>query len=453
MTPADTPAPNPDALQQPFPLAQRYRRRVLPIMALFVVSLIALTAWAVRQAVREIHLEFAARRVVEISDEIAAKAPTAWEALLAGTASPAERRELAPLFAEAVSERSLPQLKVYAPDGEAVFSTDAAEIGQIENNEALTEASSEGKRVLLPHEEADGTRFNEFYVPLQSPDGTVGLVMELYWPAGFLRAILAHSLLLPTLVPGLLLLGLLVVLGFLIRRAQAGIDLRAARVRELSARLESFVSSSAVGAVRSAPQGGEVPLKRVEVSLLFSDVRRFTDLSERASPEEVVAFLNQVLTLQIDAVARHGGDVDKLIGDALLARFEGADKERRAIAAALDMQAAIAPASLPRGVGIGVYTGPAISGPIGPAARRDYTVIGDAVNIASRLCSAAQRGEVVVDVETLRRAGEADRFGRPEEIRVKGREQPIAIRRWSGVSRTGAGPDGERAGASDPIPL
>jgi adenylate cyclase len=435
MKPADTSAQYPDALQQPFPLAQRYRWRVLPIMALFVVSLVALMAWSVRNAVREIHLEFAARRVTEIADEIAAKTPTAWEALLAGRASPGQRSELAALFAEAASERSMPQLKVYTPNGEAVFSTDAAEIGRIEDNEALKTAIDERERVLVPHEEADGSRYNEFYVPVLRADGTVGVVMELYWPAGFLRAILRRSLMLPTLVPGLLLLSLLVALGFLIRRAQAGIDLRAARVRELSARLESFVSSSAVGAVRAAPQSGEVPLKRVEVSLLYSDVRRFTDLSEASSPEDVVAFLNRLMTLQIDIVTRHGGDVDKLIGDALLARFEGTDKERRAIAAALDMQAAIAPAGLPRGVGIGVYTGPAISGPIGPEARRDYTVIGDSVNIASRLCAAAPRGEIVADVGTLERGGETGRFGPAEEIKVKGKERPIAIRRWTGAVR------------------
>ncbi len=104
------------------------------------------------------------------------------------------------------------------------------------------------------------------------------------------------------------------------------------------------------------------------------------------------------MTLQIECVARHGGDVDKLIGDALLARFEGEAKESRAIAAARDIQSAVEAAGLPRGVGIGVYTGQAISGPIGPEARRDYTVIGDSVNIAARLCAAAARGEIVADV-------------------------------------------------------
>jgi len=232
---------------------------------------------------------------------------------------------------------------------------------------------------------------------------------------------------------------LVVVLSYLIRRAQVSIDLRAARVRELSARLESFMSSSAVGAVRAAPAGTEVPLRRIEVSLLYSDVRRFTGYSETAAPEVVVAFLNRIMALQIECVGRHGGDVDKLIGDALMARFEGAEKESRAIAAARDIQAVVEGSRLPRGVGIGVYTGPAISGPIGPEARRDYTVIGDSVNIAARLCAAAGQGEIVSDVATLERSGMAAHFGVAERIQVKGREKAIEIRRMAPPESAPAG--------------
>jgi class 3 adenylate cyclase len=421
----------PDAPERPYPLARRYRWRVLPVMALFVVSLVALTALSVRQAVREIHQEVVARRVAEISTDIGMKAPAAWDALLAGTADADQRQSLAALFAEATGERGLPQLKVYNRAGEALYSTDVEDVGQVEDNEALAAAIRDHARALVPHTEADGTRYNEFYIPVERTDGSVGLVMELYEPAGYLRAILSRALVLPILVSGLLLVGLLVGLGLLIRGAQAGIDLRAARVRELTARLESFVSSSAIGAVRAAPQGGDVPLKRIEVSLLYSDVRRFTDFSETRAPEEVVAFLNRVMTLQIEGVTGQGGDVDKLIGDALLARFEGEEKEKHAVAAALDIQATVERAGLERGVGIGVFTGPAISGPIGPETRRDYTVIGDSVNIASRLCAEAQRGEVVVDVGTLARSA-VDGFGPAEEVTVKGRERPVAIRRWVG---------------------
>ena len=351
-----------------------------------------------------------------------------------------QRTTVVEALREAAAERGLPQLKVYSPAGEALFSTEADEIGTIETNTALAAAVHERERVLVSHREADGTRFNEFYIPVATSSRPVALVFELYEPAGYLAAILARALVLPTLVPGLLLLGLVLVLGYLIRQTQAAINLRAARVRELSARLESFVSASAVGAVRASAPGGVMPLKQLEVSLVYSDVRSFTEYSEIAPPQDVVAFLNRIMTLQIECVARNGGDVDKLIGDALLARFAGAEKEKRAVAAALEMQAAVEGTSPPRGIGIGVFTGTAILGPIGPKERRDYTVIGDLVNIVARLCSEAGRGEVVCDAATLEKATSIGGFEPAEKVNVRGRENPIVIRR----ARRSVEPEGKR---------
>jgi len=399
-----------------------------------------MTALAVRQAVRDIHLEFAAREVAEIVAAVERKLPAEWNALLAGTADIEQTERLQVPLQESVAEHDLPQFKIYTHDGKAVFSTDRAEIGLVEENAALTAALERQERVLVPHLEADGKRYNEFYIPVSRTNGEVGLVTEIYQPAWYLRDILIRALIMPTLVPSLLLAGLVFVLSYLIKRAQSGIDLRAARVRELSARLQSFMSSSAVGAVRSAPPGSDLPLRRIAVSLLYSDVRDFTGYSEMVAPEEVVAFLNRIMAVQIDCISRHGGDVDKLIGDALLSRFEGPDKERRAVAAALDVQAAVARDNLPRGVGIGVFTGPAISGAIGPEARRDYTVIGDSVNVAARLCSEAHRGEIVCDAVTIERSGlQARPIGAVEHIHVKGRERAIDIRR---IAHADAGPIG-----------
>ena len=418
-----------DAPERPFPLQREYRRRVLPMLGLFVLSLVVLTGLAVRQTVRDIHLEFAARHVAEIVEAVERKLPEEWNALLAGTADSVQRQRLQAPLRESVTERGLPQLKVYTRGGGAVFSTDLADIGVVEENAALTAALEKQERVRVPHLEADGKRYNEFYIPVFRADGGVAVVFEIYEPAGYLRDILMRALILPTLVPSVLLGGLVFVLSYIIKRAQAGIDLRAARVRELSASLESFMSASAVGAVRSAPPGSDLPLRRIEVSLLYSDVRNFTAYSESAAPDEVVVFLNRIMAVQIDCISRHKGDIDKLIGDALLARFEGPDKEGRVVAAANDIQAAVERANLPRGVGIGVFTGPAISGAIGPAARRDYTVIGDSVNVAARLCAKARRGEIISDTLTIERSGVVKPLGAVEHIHVKGRERPIGIQR------------------------
>jgi len=249
-------------------------------------------------------------------------------------------------------------------------------------------------------------------------------VFELYEPVGYLDAIYAKSALPIVSTLGLLFLLLGLALDRLVGKAQSDIDARTKLIDELRLRLESFVSSTAVNAALEAAGDDSIHSKRITTTLFFSDVRDFTGFSERRAPEEVVDFLNDIMTLQVNILTRHGGDVDKMIGDAILARFDSDDGSRRAIAAAREIQAIATKDRLPRLLGIGIYKGEVISGTIGPKDRRDFTVIGDAVNVTARLCSAAKAGEIVVE------AGLADGgFEAQETISVKGRVTPLAIRR------------------------
>jgi len=137
------------------------------------------------------------------------------------------------------------------------------------------------------------------------------------------------------------------------------------------------------------------------VTVVFADVVAFTGFAERASPEDAVAFLNELFTILSEIVFRHGGMVDKFIGDCIMAVFRpskdgaGDDKDdvARALEAAEDMHAFVA-SNLPRWreayafdveLGIGVSTGEVLLGNLGSSARMEYTVIGDAVNVAARL--------------------------------------------------------------------
>ncbi|GAB3550435.1 adenylate/guanylate cyclase domain-containing protein [Noviherbaspirillum agri] len=153
-----------------------------------------------------------------------------------------------------------------------------------------------------------------------------------------------------------------------------------------------------------------------DITVLFSDIRGFTTLSETRPPHEVVALLNRYFELQVEVVFRHGGTLDKFIGDAIMA-FWGAplddpDHARRAVAAALEMeQVLLAFRRLLEGegsdvgdfdVGIGVHTGPAVVGFIGAQRKLDYTAIGDTVNLASRVEGLTRGvGRVLVTRETM----------------------------------------------------
>jgi class 3 adenylate cyclase len=288
-----------------------------------------------------------------------------------------------------------------------------------------------GAPSAVAHVEPDGTRVYELYVPLLDAGGRVQAVFELYEPIDRLNAILARAAIAPLVVPGVLMAALLAALWHLVGRAQGEIDARTAAMRELRRRIETFVSSSAKDAARGAGAGGAIPSRRVRLCLLYSDVRDFTGFAEDHPPEAVVGFLNRLMTIQVRAVRERGGDVDKLIGDALLARFDGADAPRRAVEAAEAILRQCAAADLPRRVGIGIHAGEVVSGAIGPEERRDFTVIGDGVNVAARLCAAAAAGEIVADAAVAAACGGRG-FGPAETLRVKGRHEPLSARRWRG---------------------
>lgn len=177
---------------------------------------------------------------------------------------------------------------------------------------------------------------------------------------------------------------------------------------------------------------------RRELTVLFSDIRGFTTLSEELSPEELVRFLNGYLTPMTRAVLERGGYLDKYVGDAIMAVFGAPvpydDHGTRALLAALEMHRRLADVPRPRGgarvaAGVGINTGDMIVGNMGSLERFDYTVIGDAVNLASRLEGLTKGYGVfcVVGDATRRAASPQLAFREIDLVRVKGRSAPVAI--------------------------
>ncbi len=418
---------------QPFPLRRRFRRRIVPFLVLFIGVLVGLTVYGARQATEAIYLDLAQRRADTIAHAVSGSAPAAWVELMAGrgTGSP----ELHKAFADEVHELKLIRLKVYDLRRQTIYDSIPEGIGKIEEGPALRAAIDRAGPSAVPRVEPDGTSVYELYVPLFDDRGRVQAVFELYEPIDRLDGILARATAAPLIVPMVLMALLVTALWRLVSRAQGDIDARTQAMVALRRRIESFVSARATQAARGTDDGGTIPSRRLVLSLLYSDVRAFTGFAENNPPEAVVAFLNRLMTIQVRAVHDHGGDVDKLIGDALLAHFGGDDGPERAVAAARAILEACAGAGLPREVGIGVFTGEVVAGAIGPAERRDYTVVGDSVNVAARLCAAASGGELVVAAADL---ADGSDFAAVETLHVKGRRDPLLVRRWR--ASLGAGP-------------
>ncbi|MDE2196009.1 MAG: adenylate/guanylate cyclase domain-containing protein [Gammaproteobacteria bacterium] len=176
-----------------------------------------------------------------------------------------------------------------------------------------------------------------------------------------------------------------------------------------------------------------------ELTLLFSDIRGFTSLSETRTPEEVVSLLNRYFSRQVEVIFRHGGTVDKFIGDCIMA-FWGApvpdaDQARHAVQAALEMgkvleefRRDLGELSASFDVGIGIHTGSAVVGFMGSDNKLDYTAIGDSVNLASRIEGQTKGvARILVSAATRERCGDTFDFVDHGSYKVKGREQAVQL--------------------------
>ena len=215
--------------------------------------------------------------------------------------------------------------------------------------------------------------------------------------------------------------------------------LRARRERE--AAMAQFSRFTNPHVARQLVELGGIETGRREVTLLFSDIRGFTTLSETRSPEEVIALLNRYFTLQVDVVFSHGGSLDKFIGDCIMAMWgaplDQPDHAQRAVACALDMADTLQAFKRELGaeqsdfdVGIGLHSGPAVVGLMGSQKRRlEYTAIGDTVNLASRIEGLTKKAKsrILVSRDTAEACHNAFEFRSRGKYKVKGRAQEVEL--------------------------
>jgi|GEM_PF-349501 len=215
--------------------------------------------------------------------------------------------------------------------------------------------------------------------------------------------------------------------------------------RHLRETFQRYVGPNVVEQILSMPEKDFLKGQRARLSLLFSDMRGFTNWSQHLDPALLVKILNEHLGEMTEIVIANSGTLDKFVGDEVVAIFGAPlpmpDHAYQAIKTALEMQAAQAGLiakwekqgyRLPM-IGIGVNSGEVIVGNIGCEKQMDYTAIGDTVNLASRLCSAAAGGQILISENTYQLVAERIQAEKLPPIQVKGKEEPIQIYQVTGL--------------------
>jgi class 3 adenylate cyclase len=239
---------------------------------------------------------------------------------------------------------------------------------------------------------------------------------------------------------------------------QTGLGLRFQREKEraLFARaLASFLPPEVAELIQASPSALSLR-EELEATILFSDIRGFSTLAERLPPREVAEVVGRHLTAMVDVVTSQGGVLDKFAGDAVMAVFgaprPAADHARRALGCAAAMQRrqvalndAAELAGLPAfRIGIGINTGTVVAGTLGGVGRLDYTVLGDAVNVAQRLQSEAAGGEILASAITVGQAG-TDRAEPVGLKQLKGRQELVDVYRIRWADLPTVRPSGKTA--------
>jgi class 3 adenylate cyclase len=223
----------------------------------------------------------------------------------------------------------------------------------------------------------------------------------------------------------------------LLRTAASQYKALAEKTKETNQTMEKYLGAGVTDKAAKMAQQSELGGELHRVYVLFSDLRGFTSMTEALKPQETVEILNQMFTAMSEVILQHGGDINKFVGDAIFAYFrrpygDEAEAAKKVLRTALRMQerfeilnktfkvAYSKPVDI--GLGIGITAGEAIVGNLGSANRMEYTLIGDTVNFASRLCGIAKHGQILINELMAQAAKDLFEMSALPPVEIKGKE-------------------------------
>lgn len=211
------------------------------------------------------------------------------------------------------------------------------------------------------------------------------------------------------------------------------------KINKVKSTFKKYVSKNIVDKLLENEDSLNLGGTESEITILFSDIRGFTSMSEKLSPTEIVKLLNKYFKSMIDVVFKYNGTLDKIVGDELMVLYgvplKGEDDTDNAVKTAIKMFQAldkfnekiVKEGYKPFKIGIGINKGKAVSGNIGSEQQMNYTVIGDTINLGARLCSHAKSGEILISSSVKGVISDDYPFKKIPSIEVKGKSKPIDV--------------------------
>ncbi|WP_158971106.1 adenylate/guanylate cyclase domain-containing protein [Chachezhania sediminis] len=367
-----TGAPDPIA---PFPLRRRFVTWVVPGLVVMVIALLVVISQALSGTAERLYRQetaFKHRLLV---------------AAMAGPDAPGSAPQRERLETEA-GELGFNCAAIRSADDQLIVATSAA--GCLQDRTELFETLGQTDMSAFTERVTDATQWVVASL-VDRGAGALPLIVVTQQDARSLEGLIGAT---TKLWLAVIFLGLAAVLGvamWLIGLAQTQIDNRTAALVLARQSLARFVSRH----VQSSAGADDGAARRLPATVLFLDIRDFSGFADGARPEEITALVNRVAEVAFAQILAHGGDVDRLLGDGLIAWFEGEDRRDRAWRAVAAILPELDAAALPRGVGAGLHDGDVVEATLGAGERLDHTVLGGTVNIAARLCARAGAGRVI----------------------------------------------------------
>jgi adenylate cyclase len=221
-----------------------------------------------------------------------------------------------------------------------------------------------------------------------------------------------------------------------LKRLAEQVELRNRFIRETFGR---YLTDEVVDTVLESPSGLQMGGEKRKLTMMMTDLRGFTSLSERLPADRVVKLLNRYLATMVPIIKQYQGTIDEFIGDAIFVLFGAPvwqeDDAERAVACAVAMQIAMDEVNkenrkedLPEvEMGIGIHTGQVVLGNIGSAERMKYGVVGGNVNLTSRIQACTTGGQILISETTRQEVGNKLKIGKQMEVRAKGVEHPVVL--------------------------